>query len=87
MVRTFRVSLTHHLIGLISLALCPIGPISVVQTWTVLEETRQINQASLMEQTRLAAAAERELIQEAFGAARVLARSRWLSTRRLAAMG
>ena len=65
-------SLPVQLVGLMSLALLPLGLISLYQTRSVLEEARTLNRASLKGRTIEAAMAERELIQEALGAAQGL---------------
>ncbi len=57
---------------MLSLALLPLGVISLYQTQAVLEEARSLNRASLKGRTVEAAMAERELIQEALGAAQGL---------------
>ncbi len=57
---------------MLSLALLPLGVISLYQTQAVLDEARSLNRASLKGRTVEAALAERELIQEALGAAQGL---------------
>lgn len=61
--------LTGQLVVLITLALLPLGLISVYQTRAVVSEAERLNQAALLAETESAAAAERELIREALGAA------------------
>ncbi|WGW05580.1 sensor histidine kinase [Tropicibacter oceani] len=65
-------SLPARLVAMLSLALLPLGVISLYQTRAVLEEARSLNRASLKGRTVEAAMAERELIQEALGAAQGL---------------
>ena len=62
-------SLTGQLVVLLTLALLPLGLISVYQTRAVVDEAERLNQAALLAETESAAAAERELIREALGAA------------------
>ena len=62
-------SLTGQLVVLLTLALLPLGLISVYQTRAVVSEAERLNQAALLAETEAAAAAERELIREALGAA------------------
>ncbi|MBB97388.1 MAG: hypothetical protein CML68_22650 [Rhodobacteraceae bacterium] len=62
-------SLTGQLVVLLTLALLPLGLISVYQTRAVVSEAERLNQAALLAETESAAAAERELIREALGAA------------------
>lgn len=61
--------LTGQLVVLITLAILPLGLISVYQTRAVISEAERLNQAALLAETESAAAAERELIREALGAA------------------
>ncbi|MGR3806173.1 sensor histidine kinase [Marinibacterium profundimaris] len=63
-------SLTGQLVILLTLALLPLGLISVYQTRAVVDEAERLNQAALQAETESAAAAERELIREALGAAK-----------------
>lgn len=65
-------SLPAKLIGVLTLALLPLGLISLYQTLEILEDTRAQARASLMARTVAAATSERELIQEALGAAQGL---------------
>ncbi|KUF10586.1 sensor histidine kinase [Pseudoponticoccus marisrubri] len=65
-------SLSFQLVALLTLALLPLGLISLYQTQAVLAEARNVGRASLMERTVAAASEERELIQEALGAAQAL---------------
>ncbi|MFW2544632.1 sensor histidine kinase [Primorskyibacter sp. 2E107] len=65
-------SLPARLVFMLSLALLPLGVISLYQTQAVLNEARSLNRASLKGRTVEAAMAERELIREALGAAQGL---------------
>ncbi|MEL6915502.1 MAG: sensor histidine kinase [Pseudomonadota bacterium] len=56
-----------------TLALLPLGLISIYQTRAVIGEAQELTNAALTSQTIAAATAERELIQEAVGAAAALA--------------
>ncbi len=71
-VRTFLRSMPVQLMALLTLALFPLGVISLYQTGEVLEEARERNRATLMERTVAAGTLERELIQRAAGAAQAL---------------
>lgn len=74
-------SLTTLLVLLISLAVLPLGLISLYQTQSVIGETRELTRSALMADTIQAASAESELVQEALGAARGLAAAtRYLDT-------
>ncbi|MEL6548946.1 MAG: histidine kinase dimerization/phosphoacceptor domain -containing protein [Pseudomonadota bacterium] len=68
-------SLSARIILLMTLALFPLGLISIYQTRAVIGEAQELTNAALTSQTIAAAAAERELIQEAVGAAAGLAAS------------
>jgi two-component sensor histidine kinase len=61
-----------QIVLLMTLALFPLGMISLYQTGKVIAEARVLNRASLMERTIAAGAAERDLIQKALGAAQGL---------------
>lgn len=68
-----RVSgLAVRLIIVLSLAILPLGSISVFQTWKTLREANALSATALLALTQRAAAKERELIQLAFGAANAL---------------
>ena len=69
--RRFR-SLSVQLVGLLSLALLPLGAISLLQTQSMLREAREMNRAALSSRTIEVASAERALIQKAMGAAKGL---------------
>ncbi|SDX87505.1 sensor histidine kinase [Citreimonas salinaria] len=71
-VRTFLRRLPVQLIALLTLALFPLGVISLYQTGVVLEEARERNRATLMERTVAAGTLARELIQRASGASQAL---------------
>ena len=66
-------SLTARLLGLLSFALFPLALISLYQTQTVVNEAETLARTALLSETRRAASDERELLQEAFGAAQGLA--------------
>ncbi|MFD3190419.1 sensor histidine kinase [Sedimentitalea sp. HM32M-2] len=63
-----RPRLAIQLIAVLSVAILPLGLISIYQTSKVLEEARALSEIALLDRTRRAAAEERELIQSAFGA-------------------
>lgn len=67
--RRFMRSLTSQLIAVLTVALLPLGLISLYQTSEVLEETRALSETALLGQTERAAERERTLIEGAFGAA------------------
>lgn len=67
-VRKARFRLALQLIVVLSIAVLPLGLISIYQTSKVLEESRALSEIALLDRTRRAAAEERELIQSAFGA-------------------
>lgn len=71
-IRAVTGSLSKRLIILMTLAMLPLGAISIYQTYAVLSDAREINSAALLFQTVSAANHEREMIQEALGAARGL---------------
>ena len=64
--------LTIRILLFLSLALLPIGLIAVVQTRQIADQSRQSAELSLIAVTEQASAAERRVIQEAFGAAEAL---------------
>jgi len=64
--------LTIRVLLFLSLALLPIGLIAVVQTRQIADQSRESAELSLIAVTELASAAERRVIQEAFGAAEAL---------------
>ena len=63
-----RSRLALQLIAILSVAILPLGLISIYQTSKVLEEKRALSEIALLDRTRRAASEERELIQSAFGA-------------------
>lgn len=65
--------LSVRLVALLSLALLPIGLISIYQTQRVISESENLRQAALLLETNNAASSEREIIQQMAGAARGLA--------------
>ncbi|MEO3415101.1 sensor histidine kinase [Roseovarius sp. CAU 1744] len=77
-----RSRLALQLIVILSVAILPLGLISIYQTSKVLEETRALSEIALLNHTRQAASEERELIQSAFGAIEAIsAASRIFQTR------
>tara|TARA_R110002049_G_scaffold117332_2_gene270471 strand:- start:49296 stop:51020 length:1725 start_codon:yes stop_codon:yes gene_type:complete len=64
--------LTIRVLLFLSLALLPIGLIAVVQTRQIADQSRDSAELSLIAVTEQASAAERRVIQEAFGAAEAL---------------
>lgn len=64
--------LTIRILLFLSLALLPIGLIAVVQTRQIADQSRQSAELSLIAVTEQSSAAERRVIQEAFGAAEAL---------------
>lgn len=63
-----RSRLAIQLVAVLSVAILPLGLISIYQTSKVLDEARALSEIALLDRTRRAAAEERELIQSAFGA-------------------
>lgn len=61
--------LGFRLVGLLSIALLPLGLIAILQTYRVIDEANQRTEAALIGKTVEAASFERELIQTAIGAA------------------
>jgi two-component sensor histidine kinase len=66
-------SLAGRIVFLMTLAMLPLGLISIYQTRVVLDDVQHISRASLMSETEAAATGERELIHQALGAAQGLA--------------
>lgn len=66
--RTKGSRLAFQLAAILSVAVLPLGLISIYQTSKVLEEKRALSEIALLDRTRRAASEERELIQSAFGA-------------------
>jgi len=64
--------LAFRVLLFLSLALLPIGMIAVVQTKQIAEQSQRTAELSLIAVTEQAAATERTLLQEAFGAGRAL---------------
>ncbi|NUH67005.1 sensor histidine kinase [Sulfitobacter sp. S0837] len=64
--------LTIRVLLFLSLALLPIGLIAVVQTRQIADQSRESAELSLIAVTEQASSAERQVIQEAFGAAEAL---------------
>ncbi|RBO53356.1 histidine kinase [Rhodovulum sp. BSW8] len=71
--RRLTKSLALWLIGALTVAMLPLGLISVSQTSNVLHETERLSGVALMDRTQRAASRTQALIQEAFGAARTVA--------------
>ncbi len=65
-------SLTAQLIGLMSLALFPLGLVAMYQTAKVISEAERLSQVALLGETQRSASLERELMHEALGAAQGL---------------
>ncbi|WP_272009439.1 sensor histidine kinase [Roseovarius sp. ZX-A-9] len=61
--------LVVQLIAILSIAILPLGLISVYQTSNVLRESRSLSATALLQRTQSMTSAERELIQSAIGAA------------------
>lgn len=72
-IREFTRSLSARIIFLMTLAMLPLGMISILQTREVVTEAQALTNTALMARTIAAASAERELIQGAVGATRALA--------------
>lgn len=68
-IQSFFNGLTGRIITLMTLALLPLGLISIHQTRAVVTEAIEQSRAALLGETAAAAAAERELIQRLLGAA------------------
>lgn len=66
-------SLTFKIAALLAVALLPIGVLSVAQTYVLIEETREREEASLLALTVEAADREAAYIRSAFGAAQAVA--------------
>ncbi|MEX5728222.1 two-component sensor histidine kinase [Rhodovulum iodosum] len=66
-------SLAVWLIGALTVAMLPLGLISVYQTSKVLHESQRLSGVALMDRTQRAAARTQALIQSAFGAAKTVA--------------
>ena len=64
--------LAFRVLLFLSLALLPIGLIAFIQTQQIAEQSKRTAELSLIAVTEQAAATERSLLQEAFGAARAL---------------
>lgn len=71
--RTLPRRLIWRLVVLMTLALFPLGLISIAQTRNVIQETQALRHAALLTETLAAAEGERRLIQEGIGIAEALA--------------
>ena len=71
--RGFKPGLAFRLAIVLSLAMLPLGLISVFQTMKVLEERRTLSETALLEQTQQAVSETREVIRSAVSTARTLA--------------
>lgn len=71
-VSTFGKRISTRLALLLTLALLPLGLISLYQTQQVIQDAQDVTRASLMSETVSASHAGRELIQQALGAAQGL---------------
>lgn len=71
--RRWTNGLAIWLIGALTMAMLPLGLISVYQTSQVLQDARRVSGDALLDRTQRAAARTQALIQNAFGAARAVA--------------
>ena len=71
--RKIRPGLAAQLVLVLSIAILPLGLISVYQTNKVLEERRELSKAALLERTQQAVSESREVIRSAMGSAETLA--------------
>ncbi len=71
--RALKPGLAVQLVLVLSIAILPLGLISVYQTLKVLEERRALSETALLEQTQQAVAASREVIGSAVSSAEALA--------------
>ncbi len=71
--RTFKPGLAARLVIVLSIAMLPLGLISVYQTYKVLEERRFLSKTALLEQTQQAVSDSREVIRSALSTAESLA--------------
>jgi two-component sensor histidine kinase len=71
--RILRPGLAAQLVLVLSIAILPLGLISVYQTNNVLQERQSLSEAALLARTQEAASESREVIRSAIGAARTLA--------------
>lgn len=76
----WKPSLSTQLVVLLTLALLPLGLISLYQTWAVARETDALEARALLAEARNAAASERELLYEGIGSAEVIASAVSLSS-------
>ncbi len=65
--------LALRLLFILTIAILPLGLISVYQTAQVIEESRELSEAALLDRTQKAAGREQQLVQSAFGAADAVA--------------
>lgn len=72
--------LAPRLAGLMTLAMLPLGLISIYQTKVVVDEANALSRAALLAQTVSAASQERQLIVQAIGAAQGLGKAVLAST-------
>ncbi|WP_193139219.1 sensor histidine kinase [Meridianimarinicoccus sp. MJW13] len=71
--RTLQPRLAVQLALVLSIAILPLGLISVYQTYSVLKERQSLSTAALLEETQRAVSDSREVIRTAVGAAETLA--------------
>ena len=71
--RRWKPSLSTQLVILFTLALLPLGLISLYQTWVVARETDALESRALLAEAENAATAERNLLYEGLGSAEVIA--------------
>lgn len=69
----WKPSLSTQLVVLLTLALLPLGLISLYQTWAVARETDALAARALLAEAENAAASERNLLYEGIGSAEVIA--------------
>jgi len=71
--RALRPGLAAQLVLVLSIAILPLGLISVYQTNNVLQERQSLSEAALLARTQRAVSESREVIRSAIGAAQTLA--------------
>ena len=71
--RALRPGLASQLVLVLSIAILPLGLISVYQTNNVLQERQSLSEAALLARTQKAVSESREVIRSAIGAAQTLA--------------
>lgn len=71
--RAFKPKLAIRLVLVLSIAILPLGLISVYQTLKVLEEHRSLSETALLEQTQRTISESREIVQSALSSAQAIA--------------